>query len=427
VSVAVAARTRWISALLVVVSLGVLSHFVQVWTAITPAGARTSDFAGTYAAATELRSGRSADMYNEAAEQQVLAASGAPADHLNIPFENPPAAAVLAAPLTLLDAGSAYRVWSWLQLMLLVAAVAIAVRAAPWPRSTPTPVKLAVAGVAVASFATGLLFIEAQWDGVLVLGVALAYACWRGEHAATAGFAIGFSAAIAKPHLAIGVAAFMLGRRDWRALAGAVGGAVVTVLTGLLAAGPAALEAFVAALLKPSNSPLAQMQGMSGLFSSLLGVNGFSYTLGLAATAVAALVAAWLGAVSVRDRRWFEPAVAGAVVLSLLAAPHLLGHDLTLLAPPLVFGLAWLAVRKPASAGTAGWPDRDALMLITGWIALSFATMYDLGKNTTGLPGRLTPWVLLFLAAACTATVVGALRPKRLNHGARNARPVESV
>jgi glycosyl transferase family 87 len=427
VSVAVAARTRWISALLVVASLGVLSHFVQVWTAIPPAAARTSDFAGTYAAAIELRTGHNADMYNEAAEQQVLAASGAPANHLNIPFENPPAAAVIASPVALLDPGNAYRVWSLLQLMLLVAAVAVAVRAAPWPRSTALLVKLAVAGIAIASFATGLLFIEAQWDGVLVLGVALAYACWRGEHAATAGFAIGFTAAIAKPHLAIGIAAFMLGRRDWRALAGAASGAAATVLIGLVAAGPVALEAFVAALLKPSNSPLAQMQGMSGLFSSLLGVNGFSYLLGLGATVVAALVAAWLGAVSVRDRRLFEPALAGAVVLSLLAAPHLLGHDLTLLAPPLVFGLAWLAARKPAHAFPAGWPDRDALLLTMAWIALSFATMYDLGKNTTGLPGRLTPWVLLLLAAACTATVLGGFRPGWLSHGARIARPVESV
>jgi hypothetical protein len=279
----------------------------------------------------------------------------------------------------------------------------------------------------VASFAGGLLFVEAQWDGVLVLGVALAYASWRGQHAATAGFASGFTAAIAKPHLAIGIAAFMLGRRDWRALAGAAAGAVATMLIGLLAAGPVALESFVAALLKPSNSPLAQMQGMSGLFSSLLGVNGFSYGLSLGATVVAALVAAWLGAVSVRESRLFEPALAGAVVLSLLAAPHLLGHDLTLLAPPCVFALAWLAARNPTHAITARWPDRDALLLITAWIALSFATMYDLGQNTTGLPGRLTPWVLLSLAAGCTAIVTAVGRPARLNRGARTARPVESA
>jgi hypothetical protein len=427
VSVAVAARTRWIAALLAVASLAVLAHFVQVWTAIPPSAARTSDFAGTYAAASEWRTGHSADMYNETAEQAVLAASGAPANHLNIPFENPPAAAVIASPVALLDAASAYRVWSLLQLLLLVAAVAVAVRAAPWPRSTPPLVKVAVSGVAIASFATGLLFVEAQWDGVLVLGVALAYTCWRADRAATAGFAIGFTAAIAKPHLAIGIAAFMLGRRDWRALAGAAGGAISTVLIALVAAGPVALESFVAALLKPSNSPLAQMQGMSGVFSSLMGVNGFSYMLGLAATAAAALVAAWLGALSARDRRLFEPALAGAVVLSLLAAPHLLGHDLTLLAPPLAFGLAWLEARAPARANPAGWPDRDALLLIIGWIALSFATMYDLGKNTSGLPGRLTPWVLLSLAAACTVTVAAAVRPGRLIHGAHIARPFESA
>ena len=86
-----------------------------------------------------------------------------------------------------------------------------------------------------------------------------------------AGFALGFTAAIAKPQLVIGIAAYMIGRRDWRAVGGALAGAAVTMAIGLVGAGPRALGSFVTAIATPSNSPTAQMQGTSGLFGSLLG------------------------------------------------------------------------------------------------------------------------------------------------------------
>src|SRR5438105_805131 len=159
-------RSQLVAALLLAPVAVILFHYLQVWSSTPPALARTSDFAGTYVGASLWHSGHTTDLYDERVEQQVMEQTGAPRDHLYIPFENPPAAAVVAAPLAFLDAVAAYRVWSVLQLLLLLGALAIASRAAPWPEQTPGLIKVAVTGAALAAFGTGLLFVEGQWDGV---------------------------------------------------------------------------------------------------------------------------------------------------------------------------------------------------------------------------------------------------------------------
>ena len=164
-------RPRWFAAALITVASIVLAHYAQVWAVVPASLAPTSDFAGTYVAATLIRSGHAAQIYDPAAERRTLVESGAPAGHDNIPFENPPAAAVIALPFTLLGAGAAWRAWSLLQLVLMAAlappgdprgAVAGGVAAAVTARRS---------AVALAGFGTGLLFVEGQWDGVSVLGL----------------------------------------------------------------------------------------------------------------------------------------------------------------------------------------------------------------------------------------------------------------
>lgn len=399
----VSLRTRLAAAVLLVSAAVTIAHYTQVWAVIPPAQARTSDFAGTYVGATLWRSGKASSMYDVPAEEAVMARVGAPADHLYIPFENPPFAAVVASPFSLLDATAAYRLWSLLQLGLLIAAVCVAVRAAPWPRATSGLLKLSVAGVAIAGFGTGLLFVEGQWDGVQALGLALAYAGWRRGHRAAPGFSVGLTAALAKPHLVAALVAFMAGRRDWRGLLGTAAGAALTVVAGLVTAGSGPLAAFVRAVLQPSNSPVARLQGATGLFGSLFGSGLGPFAAALVAGLAASIVAAWLGAVSRTRRDLLEPALAGAAVLSLFASPHLLGHDLTLLAPIVVATLAWTASREATAAQP--WPGRATSLVVAAWVALSFATMFDLGQSSVGPPGRLTPWVLLALAALCAVAV----------------------
>ncbi len=403
---ALSERPRWIAALLITIASIVLAHYVQVWTVVPASLAPTSDFAGTYVASTLIRTGHAAQIYDSGVERQTLVAGGAPASHDNIPFENPPAAAVVAVPFALLGAGAAWRAWSLVQLVLMLMSLLLVARAAPWPATLPRLSRVAIVLVALAGFGTGLLFVEGQWDGVSVLGLAAAYALWRRDHPAAAGFALGFTAAIAKPQLVIGVAAFMIGRRDWRAVGGALVGGAATVLIGVVGAGPHALTSFVSAIATPSNSPTAQMQGTSGLFGSLLGHAPGVFFLAVAAGIAAAAVAGWLGTVARGHPDLFEPSLCGAVALSLFASPHLLGHDLTMLAPALVAGVAWLAGRP----GERAWPGPATLVVLALWVVLSFASLGDLAQNSVGFPGRATPWVLLLIAAAWCALVGRAMR-----------------
>jgi Glycosyltransferase family 87 len=403
---AVPPRPRWFAAAFVTVASIVLAHYAQVWTVVPPSLAPTSDFAGTYVAATLIRTGDAAQIYDPAVERRALVASGAPITHDDIPFENPPAAAVVAIPFSLLNAGTAWRAWSLLQLLLMALSLWLVARAAPWPAALERLPRLAIVLIALAGFGTGLLLVEGQWDGVSVLGLALAYVAWRQGRPGLAGFALGFTAAIAKPQLVIGIGAYMVGRRDWRAVAGALCGAATSVVIGLIAVGPHGLAAFVSAVSTPHNSPTAEMQGSSGLFGSLLGQAPGVYFLSIGAGLVAAGAAGWLGTIAHRKPDLFEPSLCGAVTLSLFASPHLLGHDLTLIAPVLVAALAWLAGRPTERA----WPGAGTLMVVGAWALLSLASLTDLAHSSVGPPGRATPWVLLVVAATWCALTVSAAR-----------------
>ena len=188
---------------------------------------------------------RRADLRRGVRARRRWSQSGAPASHDDIPFENPPAAAVVALPFTLLGAGAAWRAWSLLQLALCCSRSSWSparrrgrhrcrdCRGWPscssrWPDSAPVCSSSRVSGTVSRSS-----------------GLAAAYALWRRDRPAAAGFALGFTAAIAKPQLVIGIAAYMIGRRDWRAVGGALAGAAVSVVIGLIGAGPRSLGSFV--------------------------------------------------------------------------------------------------------------------------------------------------------------------------------------
>ena len=391
------------AAILLLAAVVVLAHYVQVWAVVPPQGTRTSDYAGTFAASTLWRTGHGAAMYDVTAQEAVSRAAGVPSNHLFIPFENPPLAAVIAAPVSLVDATAAYRVWSLIQVAVLVGAIAVVSRVAPWPSRRPRLSVLACCAVALAGFGTGLLLVEGQWDAVPALGAGIAYAGWRQGRRAVPGFVAGFAFAVAKPHLAAGLVAFMIGRRDWRGLAGAASGAAAVAVAGVVVAGPAASAGFVNALLQPVNSPPAQMQGATGLIGALLGGGIAPYALALGLAGVATIAAGWLGAAARRHPALLEPAFLGAMALSLWAAPHLLGHDLVVLAPALVAALAWSMDREIAARGS--WPGAASFVLVGGWVALSLASATDLGQGWVGAPGRLTPWVLLAAAVAIVLVI----------------------
>ena len=130
---------------------------------------------------------------------------------------------------------------------------------------------------------------------------------------------------------------------------------------------------------------------------------------GLASTGASA--AGWMGWVSRDHPGSLEPALAGAIVLTLFISPHLLGHDLTLLAPAVVFGLAWVAARENAEGQP--WPGRLTIGVLLTWTLISLATQQDLGNYSSAPPGRLTPWMLLVAAGLCAAAVAASRRAPR--------------
>ena len=169
----------------------------------------------------------------------------------------------------------------------------------------------------------------------------------------------------------------------------------MVLLASLAAVGPAGLTGFIGAVVDDARRwPLASMLGFTGLFGSWLGDGAATQLLAGAGSLAAVAGCLLLGRRLARDRSALEPCLAAAALLSLLASPHLLSHDMVVLAPVLAWLLAWAACKDGASA----WPGRHGRAVLAGWVVLSLATAVDLGADQAAPPGRVVPWVLLGLA-----------------------------
>jgi hypothetical protein len=93
----------------------------------------------------------------------------------------------------------------------------------------------------------------------------------------------------------------------------------------------------------------------------------------------------------------------GAAALSLVAAPHLLMHDLSLLAPALAWTVAW----------TAGREGRRLTVVATAWLVLNLAALLDLGNASTAPPGRLVPLALVAAGVLAARHCGVGPRPRR--------------
>ncbi|TMD99170.1 MAG: DUF2029 domain-containing protein [Chloroflexi bacterium] len=378
---------RLLAILMIALSALMLLRFVEVWGVLSPSQVRTSDYTSSYVAAQSWRSGDGAHIYDRATQLAGHQALGTATTAQGLSYVNPPLSAVIAAPFSLLGYVASYRVFAVFQFLLVLAAVVLAVRIAPWPRSTPRLARLAVGMLALAGTGTGEILLQAQWDGIAALALALAFG-------------------ITKPHLVFGLVAFLIARGQRRALAGAVAATGAMVVASLLLVGVHGTLAFISA---PGNSievsPLPTMLGFTGLVYSNLQQGLAAQALSALGGALAVALAATLGSVSRRHPDRLEYALGGAVLLSLLCAPHLLVHDLVVLAPVLV----WCVARAGHSLrdGATSWAE---LGLVGGWIALSYAALIDVGNGTVGAPGRFVPWLLLVGAGAAVYVCCGGRR-----------------
>ena len=243
------------------------------------------------------------------------------------------------------------------------------------------------------------------------LGLAAAYASWRRGRMATGGAWLGVTAALAKPHLGLGLAALMIARRDRRLLAGAAAGVAAVAAACIVVAGPSGCAGFMRiAVGSAGRWNLASMLGFTGLFGSWLGDGGMTHAVAALATVVAVAACAALGSAWRHSPRQLEAALAGATALSLVASPHLLGHDLTLLSP----AAAWcLGAATGVDGAAVRWPGRAARRVLALWALVNLAAAADLGNGHGAPPGRLVPIALVAIGAAAWTACRPRLRRAR--------------
>jgi hypothetical protein len=272
----------------------------------------------------------------------------------------------------------------------------VAIRAGPWPDRAAQGARLAVLLMAVAGGGTYAFLLLGQVDGVAALGLGAAYFAWRRDRAALAGFWLALAFAATKPHLAIGLGIWLLARRDWRALAGAATGGAVVAAVSLGLVGPGGIGGFLSALgFAYGNTPGASTLGIPGLVASWLGTGALPATIGIAGSLLALAGCALLGARSRGNPIALEASLAGAAALSLVASPHLLAHDLVILAP----AFAWCAARAAASDASP-WPGPATLRVVAAWALLGVMAFLDTGNSAPAPPGRLVPLGLLGIGVA---------------------------
>ena len=391
--------------LIVAIAAAVLLAYAVIWTQVGSFDIGRSDFTAFYVGGTLLRQGHTGDLYSQAVQQPLHSALIAPDPEANLPFVNTPVAAALVVPVTFLPLDAAYRLWSLLELAVLVLAVVLAIRSVEWPDGTARVWKVAAGAAALAGVGTLTMFVQAQWTPLLALGLVLAYRWWKSGHHAVGAAVLVVSAGIAKPHLALGLLAFLAGWRDRRLIVGALAGAAGLAVASLALVGPAGMAGFVGILASSTTRwELATMVSFIGVVGSLFGSGLAAHAIGLVASLLACAAAVWLGTTVRRDPSRLESALAGAVVLSLVASPHAYPDDLVMLAPALVIGVA-VAARRMRSEG-ASLTLTSPLALVFGcWALITVAACADLVNSAVFPPGQLAGWALLAAAVlACITT-----------------------
>jgi len=150
--------------------VGVLAGFALVPVVLSlragAAGVQNSDFTVLYTAATLVRHGQLAAVYNQATMGPALLQVSDGHIDPTLPFDYPLADALPLVPLTLLPLQAAFRVWQLLILLLLAAAVWLLNRLHPLG---PAAVPFGLLAV-LAAEPTWALLTEGQLGGVLLVG-----------------------------------------------------------------------------------------------------------------------------------------------------------------------------------------------------------------------------------------------------------------
>lgn len=377
--------------------MAVLFSYVILWMGLSKANQTGSDFAATYVGSCLIRTGHSGELYNYQAQlvgYHLFVTPNLPIPSYAPPFIDVPLASVVALPFSFLGAATAFSAWGATQLCLLLAACLIALRAAPNRSRRPLMETLAIALIALGSYCTLDLLRGGQWDGLIALGLALAYSSWRRDKYATGAVALIASAMVAKPQLALGLMAFMLGWRNRHILRAALATGVAMSVASLSVIGVSGLPSFIHLLAVNAHvyDPSGQY-GFIALPNAWLGdgplASPIAYLGILGLLALCFIVGDRLRT----GRLELGLALTLAACLSLLAAPHSYTYDAVMLTPALIWVLAQYS---PFSA--VGTVSRCMAIILFLWYATTAVPFLDYVPAPLHRAGNLAVWFLVALA-----------------------------
>lgn len=295
-----------------------------------------ADFTGYYTAATLVKRGLGAQLYDLDLQRQVQAELIYPhrfAVGDLLPFQYPPFAVLPFLPVASLPLRQAYYLWAALNLLFFGAALATLFRSTPGLRANrDTRILLWVASFSFLPFLSGWMLGQLSFLVLLCFAVGMHLLHRRRD--AAAGFVL---AGIAlKPHLLLVVPLLLASRGRWRALGGLALGVGFLASLSMLLVGPWDVPQFVGANLNIAGwLPHTLNLNWYGLFSGVLSGRQeaiLAATLASDGLTLALLWRAWRG-------EWnpgsplFSLKLALLMLASMLVSPHLYGHDLVLLIP----------------------------------------------------------------------------------------------
>ncbi|MFN2581829.1 MAG: glycosyltransferase 87 family protein [Candidatus Dormibacteria bacterium] len=387
---------QWRELCVIAITAALVGSYVGHVASLAPRSRATTDFSSTYVGATIVRLGEAQRIYDLSLQASIGNRLLAP-DPLVFPFEVVALGALSAAPLTLLSVSDAFDVWAALQLLLVVGAVAVVVREARRRSRVTRLAALAMVGIGVAAAGTGNLIAVGQWPGFNALGVAMAYRCWsRGRHASGAAWIVG-TAALAKPHLAIGLLVFIGAWGNRRALlgAGAAIAAAAAAFVGLV--GIAGAAAFVHGAVQ--SNVVSSERGGAGILalpSTWFNDGLLTYPVGFAAAALLLVACAVIGRRVHHNPALLSAGFAAATVLSVLVSPHAFLYDDVMIAPAVAWSLVELGLFSRGHRRSLANP----WTIVVLWLAVPLVQFTFTAQMTPVVlrVGELFVWSTLLLA-----------------------------
>jgi hypothetical protein len=385
----------------------------EVFGPITQSGHH--DFFAFYAAGTLVRKGRASDLYDASAlttlERGIWPYPTGYAGYM--PFLNPPSAAALLSPFSLITFGAARILWFVLSVVIALAC-ALLITMGRTPR-----VRVAGIVVTLASFPAYQTLVEGQWSFVLLLGALVALvAAWRG-YPWLAGIAL--VTLWLKPPLLLFVLIWLLLSNRRRIAAGAIAGVVALTLVSLpwTGIGPDLAYVQFAAGVGVAHAAGGGAAGSTlweGAFNNMEGLIGLAATIvgqsrPLAVDLLTAVMAIALIAYFVWATRPFwlrrptpPVVVLAALSLGLLLDPHLYAQDCILVLVPVA-----VILRRIGSFGARAGLVIRGMRPETAEVALliAAAVLMDLSAiDTFSIQGFAIPPLHLFTFALIAGVVV---------------------